>query len=126
MIFAPNLDIIKSVLFMIGSDTVFKFEDIISGNYSQYSEEIQKYMENYSELLRDKIKDELIKNKTDKMLKNIDKSNETFITVLSEILENGTKGYNKMSTKTLIDMYLDIKSPEEFATMLESITEQSD
>ncbi|WP_026881494.1 hypothetical protein [Clostridium akagii] len=103
---------------------MFKFEDIISGNYSQYPEEIQKYMENYSELLRDKIKDELIKNKTDKMLKNIDKSNETFITVLSEILENGTKGYNKMSTKTLIDMYLDIKSPEEFATMLESINDE--
>ena len=108
---------------MIGSDTLFKFEDIISGNYSQYPEEMQKYMKNYSELLREKIKDELIKNKTDMILKSIDKSNETFVAVLSEILENGTKGYNKMSTKTLIDMYLDVKSPEEFSVILESLTE---
>lgn len=108
----------------MGSDTLFKFEDIISGNYSKYPEEMQKYMENYSQLLREKIKDELIKNKTDMMLKNIDKSNETFITVLSEILENGTKGYNKMSTKTLIDMYLEIKSPEEFAAILEKVNDE--
>lgn len=110
---------------MIGDVTLFKFQDIISDNYSKYPEEMQEYMKKYSELLRDKIKEELIRNKTDKMLKNIDKNNETFISVLSEILENGTKGYNKMSTKTLIDMYLDIKSPEEFSAILETITEQS-
>jgi hypothetical protein len=109
---------------MMGSDRLLKFEDILSGNYSEYPEEIQEYMKNYSELLREKIKAELIKNKADRMLKAIDKSNETFISVLSEILENGTKGYNKMSTQTLIAMYLDIKDQEDFASILESINNE--
>jgi hypothetical protein len=119
-----ELNLIVKRLFMIGDVTLLKIEDIISGNYSEYPEEIQKYMKNYSELLREKIKAELVKSKADKMLKDINKSNETFIAVLSEILENGTKGYNKMSTKTLIDMYLNIKSPEDFAVILESINNE--
>lgn len=109
---------------MIGDVTLLKIEDIISGNYSDYPEEIQRYMKNYSELLREKIKAELIKSKADKMLKDINKSNETFMAVLSEILENGTKGYNKMSTKILIEMYLNIKSPKDFAAILESISNE--
>lgn len=109
---------------MMGSEILIKFEDIISGNYSEYPEEVQEYMRNYTEKLREKIKTELIKNKADMMLKEIEKSNETFMTVLSEILENGTKGYNMMSTKTLIDMYLGIKGQEEFVTMLENIDDE--
>lgn len=119
-----ELNLIVKRLFTIGDVTLLKIEDIISGNYSEYPEEIQKYMKNYSELLREKIKAELVKSKADKMLKDINKSNETFIAVLSEILENGTKGYNKMSTKTLIEMYLNIKSPKDFAVLLESISNE--
>lgn len=103
---------------------MLKFEDIISGNYAMYPEEIQEYMKSYADLLREKLKAELIKNKSDKMLKDIDKSNETFLAVLSEILENGTRGYNKMSTQALIDMYLDIKDQEEFAAILEKLNEE--
>lgn len=103
---------------------MLKFEDIISGNYSNYPEEIQEYMKSYSDMLREEIKDALIKNKADRMLKDIDKSNETFLSVLSEILENGTRGYNKMSTQTLIDMYLDVMGQEEFANILEKINDK--
>ena len=109
---------------MMGSDNLLKFEDIISENYSEYSEEIQEYMKSYSDLLREELKAELIKNKADKMLKDIDKNNDTFINVLSEILQNGTRGYNRMTTQTLIDMYLDVKTQEDFIALLEKINEE--
>ena len=109
---------------MIGVDNLLKFEDVIYGNYSEYPEEVQQYMKKYSELLREKIKAELIKSKTEKILNDINKDNETFVSVLSEILENGTKGYNNMSTKMLIDMLLEIKSPEEFAAILEAVNDE--
>lgn len=103
---------------------MLNFEDIICGNYSKYPEEIQNYMKNYSQLLREKIKAELIKSKADMLLNSIDNSNEAFMSILTEILENGTKGYNNMSTKTLIDMYLNIKTHEEFVAILESINDE--
>ena len=52
---------------------MINFDDIISGDYSKYPEEIQSYMKNYSGLLREKIKEELIKNKADILLNSINK-----------------------------------------------------
>lgn len=108
----------------MGSEILLKFEDIILENYSGYPEEIQEYMKSYSDILREELKAELIKNKADRMLTDIEKSNETFIKVLSEILENGTRGYNKMTTQTLIDMYLDVKNQEDFIALLEKINDE--
>ena len=104
---------------------MINFDDIISGDYSKYPEEIQSYMKNYSGLLREKIKEELIKNKSDILLNSINKNNEAFMTILTEILENGTKGYNDMSTKTLIDMYLNIKNCDHFVALLETINKKT-
>lgn len=103
---------------------MIKFEDVIAGNYSNYPEEIQKYMKNYSELLRTKLISELIKNKTSVIMNNVENNNETFLSVLSEILENGTKGYNNMSTKVLIDTYLESNTPESFSAILENINSE--
>nr|WP_311138022.1 hypothetical protein [Clostridium botulinum] len=55
---------------------MIKIEDILSGDFSAYPEEIQIYMKNYAEKLRNHIKTELINDKADKILKDIDKSKE--------------------------------------------------
>ncbi|EJO5346527.1 hypothetical protein NRP93_000577 [Clostridium botulinum] len=101
-----------------------KIEDILSGDFSSYPEKAQIYMKNYAEKLREQIKMELINDKADKMLKNIDKSKDYFIDVLTEILENGCKGYNKMSTKTLLNIYLNIKTEEDFINLIEKVSSQ--
>lgn len=100
---------------------MFKFEDILSGDFSNYPENVQEYMKKYTEELREAIKAELTKDLADKMLKDVNKSNETFINVLTEILGNGCKGFNNMSTKALLDIYLQKKDQEDFIKLIDTI-----
>ena len=100
---------------------MFKFEDILSGDFSNYPEDVQEYMKKYTEGLREAIKAALTKDLADKMLKDVNKNNETFINVLTEILENGCKGFNDMSTKALLNTYLQKKDQEDFIKLIEKI-----
>ena len=101
-----------------------KLEELMSGDFSAYPEETQIFMKQYTEKLRECIKEELIKDIANKMLKDIDKSKDYFMNVLTEILDNGYKGLSKMSTKSLIDTYLERKNEEDFFILLEKVNEQ--
>jgi len=98
--------------------------DIISGDFSSYPEESQEFMRKYTEKLRENIKDELIKDIANRMLKDIDKSKDYFMNVLTEILDNGYKGLEKMSTTMLLDKYLESKSQEDFMKILEKVNDE--
>lgn len=98
--------------------------DIISGDFSAYPEETQVFMKEYTEKLRENIKDELIADIANKMLNDIDKSKDYFMNVLTDILDNGYKGLSKMSTQLLIDSYLERKNKEEFLILLEKVNEE--
>ena len=76
-------------------------------------------MKKYTEKLKKILKDELIKDIADKMLKNIDKSKDYFMNILTEILDNGYKGLDKMATVMLIDKYLEGKNEEDFMKLLQ-------
>ena len=103
---------------------MLRIEDIISGDFSAYAEDTQKQMIRYTEILREHIKEELINDRAERMLKDIDKGNETFINILTEILENGSKGFNKMSTQSLLNIYLDNKNQKDFSDLLEKVNEE--
>ncbi|WP_291638010.1 hypothetical protein, partial [Clostridium sp.] len=98
--------------------------DIISGDFSAYPEETQVFMKEYTEKLRENIKDELIADIANKMLNDIDKSKDYFMNVLTDILDNGYKGLSKMSTQLLIDSYLERKNKEDFLILLEKVNEE--
>ncbi|MBZ9624024.1 hypothetical protein LGL55_00350 [Clostridium tagluense] len=99
-------------------------QDIMSGDFSAYPEETQIFMREYTERLRESIKEELIKDISYKMLKDIDKSKDYFMKVLTDILDNGYKGLSKMSTQTLIDTYLERKNEEDFFVLLGKVNEE--
>jgi hypothetical protein len=100
------------------------FKDIISGDFSAYPEETQVIMKSYTETLRENIKEELITDISNKMLKDIDKSKDYFMNVLTDILDNGYKGLSKMSTQSLIDTYLERKNEQDFFILLEKVNEK--
>ncbi|WP_253200526.1 hypothetical protein [Clostridium sp. CF012] len=99
-------------------------QDIMSGDFSAYPEETQIFMKEYTEKLRECIKEELIQDISYKMLKDIDKSKDYFMNVLTDILDNGYKGLGKMSTQALIDTYLERKNEEDFFVLLGKVNEQ--
>ena len=103
---------------------MMKIQDIMSGDFSAYPEETQVFMREYTEKLRETIKEELIKDISSKMLKDIDKSKDYFINVLTDILDNGYKGFSKLSTQSLIDTYLERKNEEDFFILLEKVNQQ--
>jgi ABC-type nitrate/sulfonate/bicarbonate transport system substrate-binding protein len=100
---------------------MLKIEDIISEDFSSYPEEAQEYLKKYTEELKEAIKDELISDYADKIIKNADKNNEAFMDMISELLKNGFKGFNKMSVRTLLNIYLEKKSEEDFIKLLEKV-----
>ncbi|WP_315120524.1 hypothetical protein [uncultured Clostridium sp.] len=98
---------------------MFEIEDLLCENFSAYPEEVREYLERFSNNLKEALKEELVNHIAEDMLVNIDNSKEDFIMKLSVILNNGHKGYNNMSTKSLLDLYLEIKKQEDFANLLE-------
>jgi polyhydroxyalkanoate synthesis regulator protein len=103
---------------------MFNIKDLMIGDFSTYPEDAREFMIKYTERLRENIKTELVEEMANRMLKDIDKSNETFVNVLSEILENGCKGFNEMSTEKLINIYLDRKDQTAFMELLERVNEE--
>ena len=103
---------------------MFKIEDIMSGNLSRYPEETQEIMKKFNEKLRELIINGLITHMSDMMLKDIDKSKEHFINILTEILDNGCKGLSKMTTATLINMYLEKKNGDDFIKLIDKVNTQ--
>jgi hypothetical protein len=103
---------------------MFNIKDLMTGDFSAYPEDAREFMIKYTEKMRESIKAELVEDMANRMLKDIDKSNETFVNVLGEILENGCKGFNTMSTEKLINIYLDRKDQEAFMKLLEKINEE--
>jgi hypothetical protein len=103
---------------------MINMQDILSGDFSKYPDEVQIYMKQFTEKLRENIKKELRDNLAERMLRDIDKSNETFMTILTEIVENGCKGFNKMSTRELLNIYLERKNEEDFFNMLEKVNKE--
>jgi hypothetical protein len=100
---------------------LFNIDDILSENFSNYPEETRAFMNRYAMKLRENIKNELVKDLANRMLKDIDKSKDHFINVLTEIMDNGVKGYDKMSTKMLLNMYLERKDEQDFIKLLEAV-----
>ena len=101
---------------------MLKIDDLLSEDFSKYPEEIRGYLQSFSDNLREAIKEELVKHAADEMLMDLENDKENFITKLSSILNNGVKGYNNMSTRALLDLYLEVKKQEDFVALLERVS----
>lgn len=103
---------------------MIKIEDILSGDFSKYPEETQEFMKRYTEILRENIKEQLRDDLAYRMLKDVDKNNETFMNILTNIVDNGCKGFNKMPTRELLNIYLEKKNEEDFFNLLEKVNKE--
>jgi hypothetical protein len=103
---------------------MFRIEDIISGEVSSYPEETQEFIKEYTEKLKENIKLEMINDVAERMLRDIEKSRENFMNILADMLNDGCKGLNEMSTRELLNVYLENKDEECFIRLLEKVNEE--
>lgn len=96
---------------------------LLNNDISELSEEERVLAENFNEALREKIIDSLVESEIDILIKESKFDEQVFRDKLSDIFINGKKGYKKMPTKTLIDIYLDKRDEGEFINLIESINE---
>ena len=95
---------------------------LLNNNIEDLNEEERVLAENFNEALRETLIDDLAEYEIDEFIKELKSDEESFRLKISEILVNGKKGYIKMPTKTLIDIYLDKKDEGEFINLIESIS----
>lgn len=96
---------------------------LLNNDISELSEEERVLAEDFNEALREKIIDSLVESEIDILIKELKFNEQVFRDKLSDIFINGKKGYKKMPTKTLIDIYLDKRDEGEFINLIESINE---
>ena len=68
--------------------------------------------------------DELVQDTYDKIMKSIEGGREEYKTILTEILARGHKGYENMTNRALINLYLEKKNQVEFMALLEKVENQ--
>lgn len=94
---------------------------LLNNDIKDLSEEEKVVAEKFNEALREKLIDELAVYEVNELIKQLKNDEETFKMKISDILVNGKKGYIKMPTKTLIDIYLDKKDEGEFINLIENV-----
>lgn len=82
---------------------------LLNNDIEDLSEEERVVAESFNEALRNNIIDALVEHEIEKLIKELKDDEEGFREKLSDIFINGKKGYVKMPTKTLIDIFLDKK-----------------
>ena len=94
---------------------------LLNNDIQDLSEEERIFAESFNEALRNNIIDALVEYEIEELIKQLKDDEESFREKLSDIFINGKKGYNKMPTKNLIDIFLDKKDEGEFINLNESI-----
>lgn len=97
---------------------------VLEGDYSSYSQKDKEYMINFSEKLKESIKNELVLERAEKLIEDLNKSKTQFIMNIEDLLEEGFEGFKTMSLKTLLDIYLEKRSDEEFINLIEKISSE--
>ena len=94
---------------------------LLNNDIQDLSEEERIFAESFNEALRNNIIDALVEYEIEELIKQLKDDEESFRDKLSDIFINDKKGYNKMPTKTLIDIFLDKKDEGEFINLIESV-----
>ncbi len=98
--------------------------DLMEGNFSAYPEEAQEYLRNFTEKLRESLIEELIQDTYNKIMDSITDGREEYKTILTEILAKGHKGYENMTNRALLNIYLERKNEVDFMNLLEKVEKQ--
>lgn len=91
---------------------------ILNNDLDGLTEEEKGFAEEFNNRLKKDIIDELVKYDTDKFISTYNNSISDYYDMISQLMNNGIKGYKYMNLKQLIDIYLSKKSDEDFINLI--------
>ena len=94
---------------------------LLNNDTSELSEEERELVESFNEAIREKLIEALAECEINELINELNYDENAFREKLTDIFIIGKKGYIKMPTKTLIDIYLDKKDEGEFINLIESL-----
>ena len=94
---------------------------LLNNDTSELSEEERELVESFNEAIREKLIEALAECEINELINELNYDENAFREKLTDIFINGKKGYIKMTTKTLIDIFLDKKDEGEFINLIESL-----
>lgn len=95
---------------------------ILNNNASNMSEEEQEYAYEFTNVLREKIINELVQYEGEVLISSLSEDREIFFDKVDQIFSNGVKGYNKMTIQLLVNIFLEKKGEESFFRLIEGIS----
>lgn len=98
---------------------------LISGDISEYSKEEIAYIEKFRAILRELLIDEVVKNKICKFENQIKTNKIEFEEDISNIIINGIKGLNDMTTEVILNIYLEENNQEKFIALIEKVEKET-
>lgn len=97
------------------------FMKLLNNDTSDLSEKEKEQAEEFTNKLREKMIDELVKSEAEELINKLKNDKEEFIESIGFILTNGTKGYKKMSMQLLLHTYLNKRGNENFISLIEEM-----
>ena len=94
---------------------------LLNNDTSELSEEERELVESFNEAIREKLIEALAECEINELINELNYDENAFREKLTDIFINGKKGYIKMPTKTLRDIFLDKKDEGEFINLIESL-----
>ena len=94
---------------------------LLNNDTSELSEEERELVESFNEEIREKPIEALAECEVNELINELNYDENAFREKLTDIFINGKKGYIKMPTKALIDIFLDKKDEGEFINLIESL-----
>lgn len=98
---------------------------LISGDISEYKEEEIAYIEKFRGILRDALIDDIVKSKICKFENEIKVNKNKFEEDISNMIINGIKGLNDMTTEVILNIYLEENSQEKFIALIENVEKET-
>lgn len=95
---------------------------LLNNDTAELNEDEREFAEQFNEAIRKKLINSLAECEINELINKLNCDENAFREKLADIFINGKKGYIKMPTKTLIDIFLDKKDEGEFINLIESIS----
>lgn len=102
---------------------MFNINQLLAKDLSSFPPKEQEYIIAFRENLKEELMEALVQKAADRILNAIKKDKESFFDILSDILINGRKGYKDLSFTTLLNIYLEEYSTEDFIKLIDKVSE---